>query len=256
MDNFLIATRFYRCHSNHNVYTKCYLSKSGKRKRRDISPVAYEQDTPSSKPKEEKKKLDFNEDTEQAAPKKTNFLNFPYSDSYEELEKEEVSVDENIEFSMEQAPKTEMFTSLEKGGTSSSKKKQNRSKKIKKLKEKIAQQEVLERVIKARYKTLSKNFIETSAVVEILALESINEKKKKKRIIKDNHKLWRLAKHLKKKVRLLRLQAMPLRPQPQAHVDLETLENAAIHLNDPEATNNSTTIPELAQYAKASEDQP
>jgi len=62
--------------------------------------------------------------------------------------------------------------------------------------------------------------------------------------------------HLKKKVRLLMLQAMPSRPQPQVPVDLETLANASIHLNDPEATNNSTAILELAQDAEASEDHP
>jgi hypothetical protein len=73
-----------------------------------------------------------------------------------------------------------------------------------KLKEKIAQQEVLERVIKSRYETLSKNFAETSAALEILALKSVNEKKEKKRIIKDNHRLWRLAKHLKKKIKKLK----------------------------------------------------
>jgi hypothetical protein len=235
---------------------KSSTPRSGKRKRRDISPVASEQDTSSSKPKKAKKKMDFNEDTEQAAPKKTNFLNFPYSDSDEEPEKEEVPVDENIEFSMEQAPETEMFTNPEKGETSSSKRKQNKSKKIKKLKERIAQQEVLERVLKARYETLSKNFAETSAALERLAHESVKEKKKKKKIIKEYNSLWRVAMHLKKKVRLLKLQAMPSRPQPQAPVDLETLANASIHLNDPEATNNSTTIPEPAQDAEASEDQP
>jgi hypothetical protein len=79
----------------------------------------------------------INEDTEQVAPNKTNFLNFPYSDSDGEPEKEEVHVDENIEFSMEQAPETKMFTNPEKGETTSSKRKKNKSKKIKKLKERI-----------------------------------------------------------------------------------------------------------------------
>jgi hypothetical protein len=48
---------------------------------------------------------------------------------------------------------------------SSSKSKKNRSKKIKKLREKIEQQEVLERVIKTKYEILSKNFAETSATL-------------------------------------------------------------------------------------------
>jgi hypothetical protein len=45
----------------------------------------------------------------------------------------------------------------------------------------IAQQEVLERVIKERYKTLSDNFAETNAAFEKLAQESVKEKKRKKK---------------------------------------------------------------------------
>jgi hypothetical protein len=90
---------------------------------------------------------------------------------------------------------------------SCSKSKKNRSKKIKKLREKIEKKEVLERVIKTRYEILSKNFVETSATLEILAHESIKEKKKKKKIVKDYNSLWRVSMHLKKKVRSLRLQA-------------------------------------------------
>jgi hypothetical protein len=62
--------------------------------------------------------------------------------------------------------------------------------------------------------------------------------------------------HLKKEVRLLRLQAMPSIPQPQAPVDLETLANAAIHLNDLEIANNPTAIPEPARDTEALEDHP
>jgi hypothetical protein len=111
-------------------------------------------------------------------------------------------------------------------------------------------------VIKTQYETLSKNFTVTSAALERLALENVKEKKKKKKIVKDYNSLWRVAMHLKKKVRSLRLQDMPSRPQPQAPIDLETLANGTIHLNDPETTNNPTSIPEPAQDAEASEDQP
>jgi hypothetical protein len=65
-------------------------------------------------------------------------LDLPYSDSDSESNKEEVPADQNIEFSMEQAPETEMFTGYEQGETSS-KEKTSKSQKIKKLKEKIAQ---------------------------------------------------------------------------------------------------------------------
>jgi hypothetical protein len=116
--------------------------------------------------------------------------------------------------------------------------------------------EVLEKVIKTQYETLSNNFTATSADLERLALENVKEKKKKKKIVKDYNSLWRVAMHLKKKVRSLRLQAIPSRPYPQSPIDLETLANATIHLNDPETANNPTTILEPAQYAEASEDHP
>ena len=79
---------------------------------------------------------------------------------------------------------------------------------------------MLERVIKARYETLSKNFAETSATLEILALQSVKEKKEKKRIIKDNHRLWRLAKHLKKKIK-------KLKAKTTTHPDLHVLAEVA-----------------------------
>jgi hypothetical protein len=223
---------------------KSSTPRSGKRKRRAISPVAVDQPSPSSKPKKTKKKLDFSKDAEKAEepPVDKKILNLPYTDS----EDEENQVAAEQEVSLAEDPVTTGYEDLpsptpkeehelQVAEASSSKPKQNRSKKIKKLKEKIAQQEVLERVIKARYETLSKNFAETSAALERLAHESVKEKKKKKKIVKDYNSLWRVAMHLKKKVRLLRLQAMSSRPQPQAPVDLETLANAAIHLNDPEA---------------------
>ena len=111
-------------------------------------------------------------------------------------------------------------------------------------------------MIKTQYETLSKNFIATSVALERLALENVKEKKKKKKILKDYYHLWRVAMHLKKKVRSLRLQAMPSIPQPQAPVDLETLANEDIHLNDLEIVNNPTAIPEPSQDAEASEDRP
>jgi hypothetical protein len=58
----------------------------------------------------------------------------------------------------------------------------------------IAQQEVLERVIKARYKTLSDNFAETNAAFENLACESVKDEKRKKKITKDYNSLWWLEK--------------------------------------------------------------
>jgi hypothetical protein len=62
--------------------------------------------------------------------------------------------------------------------------------------------------------------------------------------------------HLKKKVRSLRLQAMSSRPQPQPRVNIETLVDATIQLNDPEVAKNPIAIHELDQDAKVSEDHP
>jgi hypothetical protein len=66
------------------------------------------------------------------------------------------------------------------------------------LKEVIAHQEVLERVIKERYRKLSDNFTKTNVVFERLAKESVREKKRKKKLTKDYNSLWWLAKCLKR----------------------------------------------------------
>jgi hypothetical protein len=116
---------------------KSSTPRGGKRKRRAISPVTSEQDTPSSKHKEARKRLEFVGDTEHAVPKETNLLNLPYSDSDEESGQGEIPVAKSVEFSMEQAPETKCFTSLEKGESSSRKKKWSKDKEIKKLKRKI-----------------------------------------------------------------------------------------------------------------------
>jgi hypothetical protein len=244
---------------------KSSTPKSGKRKRRAISLVAVDQSSPSSKSKKAKKKLDFSKDAEKAEEPSVdkNILNLPYTDSEDEedqvaIEKEVDPTEDPVTIGYEDltspTPKEDQGQNIAEA--SSSKSKQSRSQKIKKLKEKITQQEVLEKVIKTQYETLSKNFIATNAALEILALENVKEKKKKKKIVKDYNSLWRVAMHLKKKVKSLSLQAMPSKLHPQASIDIETLANATIHLNDLETTNNPTTIPEPAQDAKASEDQP
>jgi hypothetical protein len=134
--------------------------------------------------------------------------------------------------------------------------KQSKSKEIKKLKKKLAQQEVLERVIKTKYETMSKNFTKNNSALERLAHESIKEKKKKEKIVKDYNNLWRVARDLKKKVRDLRLQAMCSQNQSQTHATLETLAEVAVQCNEPEATNNPIVFPKVEQGAEASEDQP
>jgi hypothetical protein len=149
-------------------------------------------------------------------------LDLPYSDSDSEPNKEEVPAEQNIDLSMELAPEKEMFTGYEEGETSSNKK-SKKSQKIKEMKEIIAQQEVLEREIKDRYKTLSENFAETNATFEKLALESVKEKKKKKKITKYYNNLWWLAKCLKRKIKKLKARIA-------THPDLQVLAQVAVNL--------------------------
>jgi chromosome segregation ATPase len=148
--------------------------------------------------------------------KKTNALNLPYTDSDTEPEKEDESpAIKSPEHSMETAQDCEAFTPKDEGETSRNKK-SKKSQKIKELKEVIAQQEVLERVIKARYKSLSENFAKTNAAFEKLARESIKDKKKKKKITKDYNSLWWLAKRLKRKIK-------KLKEKINTHPDLQVL---------------------------------
>jgi hypothetical protein len=151
-----------------------------------------------------KKKLDFEPTSEKPTVKKKNILNLPYTDSETELEQEDESpAIKSPEHSMEFSQECETFTPSDEGETSKSKK-SKRSQKIEQLKEVISQQEVLERVIKARYKTLSGNFAETNATFDKLSCESVKEKKRKWKITKDYNSLWWLEKRLKRKIKKLK----------------------------------------------------
>lgn len=57
----------------------------------------------------------------------------------------------------------------------------------------------MERVIKERYEILSRKFSKTDEAFKRLALKRVKEKKQKKKIVKDNNRLWRIARCLKKK---------------------------------------------------------
>jgi hypothetical protein len=97
---------------------------------------------------------------------------------------------------------------------------------------------VIERVLKTRYETLSKNFAESNSALERLAHESIKEKKNKNKIVKDYNSIWRVAQGLKKKVRDLRKKEMA--SKHQAHASLETLAEEEIQCNEPEVASNPT----------------
>jgi hypothetical protein len=112
-----------------------------------------------------------------------NVLNLPYIDlDIEPKKDDEIPAIKSPKHSMEPAQDFEVFTSKDEGETSRNKK-SKKSQKIKEMKEIMAQEEILERVIKARNKTLSENF-------DKLALKSIKDKKKKKKISKEYSSLW------------------------------------------------------------------
>jgi hypothetical protein len=178
------------------------------------------------KPHMSKRKLNFEQTTEQTTQHNIghptehsagkNILNLPYSDS--EFEKQDqCPVIKSSEQSAECAQNYETFNQTEQG-ESSKNPRSNKSQKIKHLKEVIAQQEVLEWVIKDRYKKLSDNFAKTNAAFEILAKESVREKKRKKKLTKNYNILWWLSKRLKRQIRRLK---QKLRQKP--HLDLKVL---------------------------------
>jgi hypothetical protein len=120
------------------------------------------------KPHRSKKKLNFEQTTEQTTEQlteQTTEQTRPYSDSESE-QQDQCPVIENPEQTTECAQNYETFTHTEEGETSKSSK-SKKSQKIKHLKEVIAQQEVLERVIKERYKKLFENFEKTNTAFEI-----------------------------------------------------------------------------------------
>jgi hypothetical protein len=158
------------------------------------------------KPHSLKRKLNFEQTTEPTIQQDSvhptrqstgkNILNLPYSD-LESEQKDQCPVIKGSEQSAEGAQNYETLSQTEQG-ESSKKPRPNKAQRIKHLKEVIAQQEVLERVIKDIYKRLSDNFAKTNAAFERLAKESIKEKRKKEKLINNCSRLRLLARHLKK----------------------------------------------------------
>jgi hypothetical protein len=136
-------------------------------------------------------------------------LNLPYIDSEDEEHYIEIGHKDSVTTGCENSIFVDIYTASYEDlpsptpqeeqepqivdASSSKQVKQSKSKEKKKLKKKLAKQEVLERVIKTRYETLSKNFTESNSSLEILAHESIKEKKKKDKIVKDYNSLWRVS---------------------------------------------------------------
>jgi hypothetical protein len=158
------------------------------------------------KPHSLKRKLNFEQTTEQTIQQDSghptqqstgkNILNLPYSDSESE-KKDQCPAIKSSEQSAECAQNYETLNQTEQG-ESSKNPRSNRAQRIKHLKEVIAQQEVLERVIKDIYQKLSDNFAKTNAAFERLAKETVREKKRKAKLSKDCSSLRCLTKQLKK----------------------------------------------------------
>ena len=65
---------------------KSSTPRSGKRKRRAISPITVDQASPAPKTKKAKRNLDFIEKVEEVQAPGKNILNLPYSDFEDEKE--------------------------------------------------------------------------------------------------------------------------------------------------------------------------
>ena len=110
-------------------------------------------------------------------------------------------------------------------GESSKKSGPSKAQKIKHLKEIIAQQEVLERVIKDRYKRLSDNFAQTNAAFQKLAKQNVKEEKKKKRLVNECSRLKLVARHLKRRIKGLKQKL-----KQRSHPDLQVLAQVAVNM--------------------------
>jgi len=158
------------------------------------------------KPHSLKRKLNFEQTTEPTIQQDSghptqqstgkNILNLPYSDSDSE-KKDQCPAIKSSEQSEKCAQNYETLNQTEQG-ESSKNPRSSRAQRIKHLKEVIAQQEVLERVIKDRYQKLSDNFAKTNAAFERLAKENVKEKKRKEKLTKNCSSLRLLVKHLRR----------------------------------------------------------
>ena len=140
--------------------------------------------------------MNFNSEEEEVNefPVNKNILNLPYTDSKDEEQQLETRHEDLVTTGCDDSVFVDIYTTSYENLPSptpgeeqepqiaeasfSKRVKQNKSKEIKKLKKKLTEKEVIERVIKTRYETLSKNFLESNSALERLAHESVKDKKK------------------------------------------------------------------------------
>jgi len=108
--------------------------------------------------------------------------------------------------------------------------------------------EVLEREIKRSNERLTKRNTELYDSLQELTKKYTKLEERNLRLMKDNTKLYR-------KIRLSKLQTKYSNPQSQAHHNLETLEEVAMNIYDPEAACDSTAIPYPIQVAETPKEQ-
>ena len=72
---------------------------------------------------------------------------------------------------------------------------------------------------------MSKNFAKTDEALKRLALKRVKEKKHKKKVVKDNNRLWRIARCLKVKNKMLKAKLVTFTPLQML---AETTENLGV----------------------------
>ena len=82
---------------------KSSTPRSGKRKRRAISPIIVAQASPAPKTKKEKRNLDLSEKVEEVLALDRNILNLPYSD-FEDEEEQETNLAYQFQIGKEEFP--------------------------------------------------------------------------------------------------------------------------------------------------------
>ena len=137
--------------------------RSGKRKRRAISPIAVDQTSPASKTKKAKRNLDFSEKTEkeEASSQNKNVLNLPYTDSEDE-EEQGADLANQVVVGHEDipSPTPKEYQGEQVVEASYSKPKEPRSQKINQLLRQVYELEVMEREIKRTNGILTKRNVE------------------------------------------------------------------------------------------------
>ena len=131
---------------------------------------------------------------------------------------------------------------------SSSKPKEPRSQKINQLLRQVYELEVLDREIKRTNGRLTKRKDELYDSLQEIKIKYTELEESNLRLMKENTRLYR-------KIRFSKLQTKNSSPQSQAHHKMETLAEVAMGIFYPEASCDSTAIPNPMQVVETPEGQ-